>query len=255
MADKKKTDQGKMRPVRYDVFNQEEEEIEWLVDELLPNVGWTLFVGREGSGKSTFALQLCGALQSGLPFLGRETIATETLYIQADSPSIEWREMTRKIVPLSSGVTIVNVPVKCLSNETYVRQLDTFINTNIKPGFIVWDSLYNLTGSSINSESALEPIQTMKLLSANKPWLLIHHPPNEEMRAAGHHSISANCSRVWYLQKAELKVHKGRLSKLKGIKMQRDENTELGLWVCSDIEKRDKTFEERCPILSERFSG
>lgn len=252
----KKTDHSKMRAVRYAAFNKEEEQITWLVDGILPDVGWTFFIGREGSGKSTFALQLCGALQTGTPFLNRETIQTDTLYIQADSPSVEWREMTRSIVPEDQGVTVVNVPAKCLGNKEYVKYLDELINVNVKPGFVVWDSLYNLTAIDINTERGLETIQLMKLLSGTRPWLLVHHPPQEELRAAGHHSLSANCSRVWLLTKSELKIPKGRLSKIKSVKMYRDETTELGLWVATEeTGSRDKAAIQQYPFLGNTVRG
>lgn len=220
----------KMRGVRFKTFVREEESIIWLVDDLLPDVGWTLLIGRQGLGKSTFCLQLCDALQKGTPFLGRETKRVDCLYIQADSPTREWRAMVQSIAPDSSAVTIVDVPTGALSNSAYVKTLNTLINDKIQPGFIVWDSLYNLAGISVNNEKILDAIQSMKLLSGNRSCLLIHHPPHDELRSAGHHSIPANASRVWLMTKKQLKIDKGRLSSLKEIRMVRQNDNRGGLW-------------------------
>lgn len=215
-----------MRIRRISEFVQEPATVSWIVTDLLPDVGWTLFVGTQGIGKSTFAIQLCDALQSGTQFMGKETKQTNVLFIQADSQPDEWREMLRRIAPKSHGWTMVDIAVKALDNPSYVQSIAGLI-AKISPGFIVFDSLYNLTGKSINTVAALEPIQVMKTLAGLVPWLLIHHPPQGENRAAGHHSISANCSTLWILLNKKLKVEKCRLSGIKEVSMSR---TPEGLW-------------------------
>ncbi len=216
-----------MRYVRISKFVEEQDPIEWLVADLLPSVGWTLLVGKQGLGKSTFAMQLCASLQSGRDFLERKVIQRDILYIQADSPTLEWREMLKRIAPKSTGFTIVDVPAKCLGNPKYVDDIISLKNM-IKPGYLVFDSLYNLTSWAINTESVLNPINVMKQIAFDVPWLLIHHPPQNESRAAGHHSLAANCSNEWHLLKNKLRIEKGRLVKDKEILLSRNEQ---GLWV------------------------
>lgn len=208
-------------------FVQEESNVAWLVDELLPNVGWTLMVGHKGLGKSTFAAQLCQSLETGNVFLNKKTLQTSCLYIQADSPTDEWREMLKRIAPKGVWYTMVDVPAKCLGNPDYVIGLQELVQ-KVKPGFIVFDSLYNLTNLPINTESVLLHINVMKAIAGSVPWLLIHHPPHNESRGAGHHSIESNCSNSWQLLRNKLKVEKGRLVKMKELLLSRDEN---GLWV------------------------
>ena len=220
-----------MRRITIRRFVQEEEKIQWLIEGLLPSVGWTFLIGKQGLGKSTFAMQICSALQDGKDFLGRKTKQTNIVFIQADSPTVEWREMLRRIAPESTGWTIIDVPAKCLDSPSYVQQIASAIE-RIKPGFIVFDSLYNLTGGKINSEQVLVPINMMKTIAVvddiQIPWLLIHHPPHGETRAAGHHSASANCSNEWHLLKTKLVIAKGRLVKDKEILLTRNEK---GLWL------------------------
>lgn len=215
-----------MRAVPIIKFTQEEDNVPWLIDGLLPAVGWTLLVGKQGLGKSTFAMQLCAALQQGVPFMNRPVLQTSILFIQADSPTVEWRMMLKRIAPDSKGYTMVDVPAKCLSTPAYIDLMHDLIS-KVQPGFVVFDSLYNLTAHAINTESVLIPVNTMKSLVGNLPWLLIHHPPHGETRAAGHHSLAANCSNEWHLLRNKLTIEKGRLVKDKEILLSRDKD---GLW-------------------------
>jgi RecA-family ATPase len=215
-----------MRVVQIRKFVQEETNIDWLVEGLLPSTGWTLFAGVAGLGKSTFAAQLCDSLQQGTEFLGRKTRQTNTMFVQADGSADEWREMLKRISPASTGLTVVEVPQQALSNVSYAQQIQGAVE-KYNPGFVVFDSLYNLTSVSINTEAVLLPVNTMKQICQHRPFLLIHHPPNDETRASGHHSLRANCSNEWFMLNNRLKINKGRLVKDKQIVMERDNN---GLW-------------------------
>lgn len=233
-----------MRGVRIEKFTQEDDDIQWLIDGLLPNVGWTLFYGERGFGKTTFAMQLCAALQEGTPFLERKTLKRTILFIQADSLPMEWRMMLKRIAPKSQGFTVVDVPSQCLGNPDYVERLQHYVET-FKPGFVVFDSLYNLTAWPINTESVLLPINLMKQIVGAIPWLLIHHPPHHETRAAGHHSLGGNCSNEWALLKTKMNIEKGRLVKDKEILLGRDGN---GLWI---PRKRESSVEQHLTTLAQ----
>lgn len=216
-----------MRVIRVDKFIEEVDDLTWLVDGLLPDIGWTLFYGLRGIGKTTFAMQLCDALQRGVPFLGRATVQTNILYIQADSVTPEWRQMLLRISPEGNeGFTVVDVPSQCLSTPEYVARLVHYVQV-FKPGFVVFDSLYRLTKESINSEKVQVAINTMLDICQGVPFLLVHHPPHSESRAAGHHSLGATCSNEWSLLKTKLKIEKGRLVSDKEVLLARDSE---GLW-------------------------
>jgi RecA-family ATPase len=215
-----------VRVIRINKFVQEQDNVEWLVEGLLPNVGWTLLYGTRGLGKTTFAMQLCDSLQRGVSFLSRKVKKASILYIQADSLADEWKAMLKRIAPQSEAFTCVEVPSKCLGNPEYVNRLSGYVE-RFKPDFLVWDSLYNLSAWQINTEQVQLAINTMDTICNGKPWLVIHHPPHEGMRAAGHHSIGSKCSNEWALTKNKLRIEKGRLVKDKEIPLSRDEN---GLW-------------------------
>lgn len=214
------------RAVTIRKFVAEQSSVQWLVHELVPDVGWTLLIGKKGIGKTTFAIQLCMALQEGVPFLGRACAQRNVLFVQTDSVEVEWRAILERVAPTSTGYTMVNVPSFALDNPTYVSSMASLI-AQVKPGFIVYDSLYKLSRKPVNSERVTDTLELLSLLSATVPWLLIHHPPHEESRAAGHHSIGATCSNEWHLLRNKLNIDKGRLVKDKEILLQRDES---GLW-------------------------
>lgn len=220
-----------MRIARLDDFANEATNVSWLIDGLLPNVGWTLLYGTQGYGKTTLALQMCCAMQEGKSFLGRSTIQTDIWYIQADSLPDEWQTIVKRVAPTCTGWTTLDVPTACMDMPSYVSSLIT-LKGKVKPGFIVFDSLYNLTSPHhINTGAVLEPINAMKSIAGNIPWMLIHHPKGGENKASGHNSIGANCSNEWCLLKTQLKIMKGRLVKDKELYIERDED---GLWILAD---------------------
>ena len=216
-----------MKAIRLNAFAQQVDDVSWLVEGLLPDVGWSLLVGQKGLGKTTFALQLCSAIQKGTPFLGRKTVQRDICYIQADSGTEEWRLMVRRIAGESQGFTVIDCEPKILSSPIYISQLESIVK-QINPGFIVWDSLYNLTAHNLNNEQVLMPIGIMRMISGVAPWLLIHHPPHGQTRASGHNSLEANCSNLWILLKTCLRIEKARLVAGQELQMRRDSQ---GLWM------------------------
>lgn len=213
-----------MRVVRIDQFVDEPEEVDWLVDGLLADTGWTLFYAAPGTGKSTFALQLCDALREGKDFLGRSVKQCDFVYVQGDGASPEWREMCRRIAPKSVGKTIVDVPTYCFDNPVYVQYISDTI-AHIKPGFVVYDSLYSMTASDINNPKILQAIALMRQCALGKPWLLIHHPTKSDPNnPAGSSALMAACSNDWALSKNRLAIRKGRLVRDKEVQLRQDEN-------------------------------
>lgn len=215
------------RAVTIRKFIAEEDNVPWLIDNLVPNVGWTLLIGRKGIGKTTFTIQMCMALQEGLPFLGRATLQRKILFVQADSVDVEWRAILKRVAPTSVGWTLVNIPSFALDTPEYFAGLANRI-AQVQPGFIVFDSLYKFSRRPVNSERVTDTLAQLGLLAGVVPWLLIHHPPHEESRAAGHHSIGATCSNEWHLSKNKLTIDKGRLVKDKEILLSKNEE---GLWI------------------------
>lgn len=230
-----------MRLVRMRQFCDEDEHVEWLVDGLLPNTGWTLFYGERGVGKTTFAVQLAIALQSGEMFLDRKVQQCHIVYIQADSDSLEWREILRRIDDSSLGWTIVDVPDHALDNPKYQLELKDYLSRlcqyHVYPSYVIWDSYYKLTNADINNAKALLPIGVMKAIcsynhddvTVNIPFMVIHHPRKDGDIYSGHNSLGGNCSNEWQITQTKLNIRKGRLVRDKEIMLYRDEQ-DGGLW-------------------------
>lgn len=217
-----------MRVVKIKEFIKENQTVEWLIEGILPDTGWTLFYGLPGVGKTTFAAQLCASLEQGYPFLGRETKKTRILFVQADSLPLEWKAMLERICPESLGLTVVEVDEKCLGNAKAVEWLHNAVSV-IKPEYIVYDSLQRLTAWTLNTDIGVANVlNTFKLISMEIPYMIIHHPTHSDFRASGHNSLSANASNVWGLLKTKLRIDKGRLVKIKELSLTRDED---GLWI------------------------
>lgn len=238
MAEKKDSNATRKFPgrvIEVRDYVKEADNIDWLVQDLLPDVGWTLMVGMKAVGKTTLAIQLCRALETGEDFLGRKVSKRKTLIVQCDSSEVEWREFLRQRYPESRVWTAVAVPNNSFDNPDYLGKLGGLIAL-VNPGFIVFDSLYRFSSTPVNTDKVLDTIDKFNLLCGTVPFMLLHHPPHEMSRAAGHHSIGATCSNEWHLLKTKLVIDKGRLVKDKEILIAR-KGTDGGLWELSESDK------------------
>lgn len=209
--------------------------LDFIVDGLLPDAGWSLLVGLPGIGKSTFAIQLCAALHEGLDFLGMTTRQRKCLYIQADTPTSIFREQVRKIAPDSAAWTLIDVPNAVLDSSPYIDILHGIIRY-VKPGFMVFDALNSLTAKDINTKASLLAISIMdslaKVHGKSIPWMLLHHPTkNSASRgvnsASGFGGIAASCAQHFSLMGNRLKIEKGKLSAKRSLNLMKDP---MGLW-------------------------
>ena len=78
-----------------DLLNEPDEEIEWIVEGLLPSSGFSLMVAKPKVGKSTLARQLALAVSRGEPFLGRQTVKGAVLYVSLEEKRGEVRKHFR----------------------------------------------------------------------------------------------------------------------------------------------------------------
>jgi RecA-family ATPase len=221
-------------------FVEEADEHDYLVEGLLPDAGWTLLVGIPGVGKSTFAAQLCSALQEGQPFLGMTTRQKRCLYIQCDTPDQLWKQQLKRIAPNCEAWNVRNVPQNVLDSEQYIDTIKRIITVK-KPQFIVFDALNTLTGRDINTKhGAGIPITTMTQIArlqtdlnefTDLPWMLLHHPTKAITRgvnsAAGSGSISGRCATHLTLSETRLRIEKSKVAPKKNMLLGRNPE---GLW-------------------------
>lgn len=232
-----------MKLATFQKFAQEETHLSWLIKDLLIDHGWTYLVGAPGSGKSFLCLQICNALQDGLPFLGMETSQRNCLYIQADETQGEWQAQIRKVAENSSAWTMYNVPGGILDSKTEVKEIHELVwgkhpktkHLDLKFGFIVFDSLTALSNWDANTNQIMKAHEAMQFICTDGeekiPYLLIHHPSKTLSRGtnagAGYGGLARVCSVMLTLSHNVLRLEKGRTVPGRDIAMNRLEN---GLW-------------------------
>src|SRR4051794_3172192 len=67
---------------------------EWVVQDLLPRGSLTLLTAREKAGKSLLALDLCAAVATGDPFLGRAVRSGPTVLVPVEEHLRDVRQRT-----------------------------------------------------------------------------------------------------------------------------------------------------------------
>ena len=242
-----------MRFQTYKTFVNEERHFSWLVEDLIPEGGWTLLVGPPGSGKSMLSIQLTDSIQEGSSFLGMKTKKGNCLYIQADATEGEWQEQIRNLAPNSSAWTGYEVPKGALDNARYVEDFKRIVwgihsrFGGVQFDFIVFDCLRSLTARDINSPAIMQTIRTMQEICTFsegeekklfKTFLLIHHPTKTRgvrgvSAGAGYGGLESDCSSMLTLAGTMLAREKGRIRKNKQIHLRRLEN---GAWVLNEDE-------------------
>ena len=209
--------------------------LQYLVADLIPDEGWSLLVGQAGVGKSTFAAQMCDAIQQGTRFLGLATRQHTCLYFQADVSMPIWRDQIRRIAPHSHAWSLHNIPAGALDNSNYVAQVQQVIEYT-KPGFIVFDALNSMTNSDINTKNVSVILSLVKALSVVEgvqvPYMVLHHPSKATSakgvdKASGYHGISASCDTYLSLETHHLQVVKSRVTGTKKLNLKKNSR---GLW-------------------------
>lgn len=216
----------------YRNFSKEVPKFNWLVEDLIPQGGWTLLVGPPGSGKSMMAIQLTDCVQNGRPFLGQKVKQGNCLYIQADASSGEWQEQIKNIAPDGFSWTGYEVPKGALDMEKEVAIFKRIIWGEQEGfggeqfDFVVFDCLRSLTEKDINSTAIMQVIRKMQEictlqtddLKLEKTFLLIHHPTKTRgvrgtSAGAGYGGLESDCSSMMTLAGTMLAREKGRVQK------------------------------------------
>jgi hypothetical protein len=72
-----------------DVMEEPDEDISWIIDELLPSGGFSIIVAKPKVGKSTLVRQMALAVSKGDSFLDRSTHAGSVLYVALEEKQSE----------------------------------------------------------------------------------------------------------------------------------------------------------------------
>ncbi len=77
------------------LLNEPEEEVSWIIDDLLPSSGFSIIVAKPKVGKSTVARQMGLSVARGEAFLGRQTTKGTVLYVSLEEKRSEVRNHFR----------------------------------------------------------------------------------------------------------------------------------------------------------------
>lgn len=195
----------------------------WIIDHFLPGDGWTLLHGAAKTGKSTLAYQLAKALATHTPFLQPQWKADrpyKVVYLQADASATEWQEFLKdESAPVGQ---VTDLDFGCFYWPTPHNQIKEAL-AKLEAEVVVIDSAYKIKGGDqdLNEGKGVTNLLTNIHKAYDGPYVLIHHsrkqgvaqPRDAIESAAGHHTLTANASAIWYLTRNDKGTH-GSLSYL-----------------------------------------
>lgn len=171
-----------------DLLNEPEEEINWIVDGLLPSSGFSVIAAKPKVGKSTLARQAALSVARGDSFLGRHTTRGAVLYLALEEKRSEVKKHFRLL--------------GAMADEVGSKDLYTFVGTkpqeahkwlekeimNRKPVLVIIDTLFrfvNITDGNDYSKvtAALTPL--LSLARDNGAHLMVVHHAGKGGRDGG----------------------------------------------------------------------
>ena len=111
--------------------------LQWYVYDLLPS-GFSILGAPSKTGKSFFSLQLAGAIAEGAPFLGRQTLKSECLYLclEAGERGLKARALMNRLGGLE-GIHVVTD----LGNANALRFIEAFHLAHLATRVVIVDVL------------------------------------------------------------------------------------------------------------------
>ena len=158
-----------------DLFETPDQEVEWIVEDLLPSGGFSLLIAKPKAGKSTLVRQLALAISRGIPFLGRKTYSGLTLYIALEEKESEVKNHFKLMG--ATGNEQLGVYVGITPEESIFWLKNEIINS--KPVLVIIDTLFRFVSiTDINDYAkvtkALDPI--LAIARENNVHILgLHH--------------------------------------------------------------------------------
>lgn len=165
-------------------------------DPLIEGFLWpsdnNILFGREKSGKSIFALQMCCSLTSGEPFLGRYEVSKpqNVLYIQAEGKiqdtQANLKNMMRSLDFNPKRYQHIYLPNIQLNKPEGIRLVEKMIDDWKQPGVILGDPIYKMMAGSMTDDEASSTFTSAwhrlgdKYGSAHVVLHHAHRPPKTE---------------------------------------------------------------------------
>ena len=116
-------------------FEPRQEPVKNLIAE-----GLTLFCGPSKLGKSWFVLDMCCSVSTGRPFLGRETLQGDVLYLALEDTQKRLQSRLRNMG--ESPVSNLQYDINALTlNSGLLEQMEDWVSHTQNPRMLVVDTL------------------------------------------------------------------------------------------------------------------
>ena len=174
---------------------------EYIIPNMLPEVGRIALYGVAKKGKSFLALQLAFAVCQGIPFLGHEVVKPgPVLYLQFDTPPELWQDRLKKLQ--AAGVSIPD-NLYVLHPSTQPRRANLLdgaqshaihdMLTARLPALVIVDVLASVHHLKENeADDMKQVIGRLNNLFHGRAYVIVHHTSKPNLQpGAGQHSPSS----------------------------------------------------------------
>ena len=174
---------------------------EYIIPNMLPEVGRIALYGVAKKGKSFLALQLAFAVCQGIPFLGHEVAKPgPVLYLQFDTPPELWQDRLKKLA--TAGVSIPD-NLYVLHPSTQPRRANLLdgaqshaihdMLTARLPALVIVDVLASIHHLKENeADDMKQVIGRLNTLFQGRAYMIVHHTSKPNLQpGAGQHSPSS----------------------------------------------------------------
>ena len=177
---------------------------DYIIPQLLPEVGRVALYGVAKRGKSFLALQMAFSVCQGIPFLGYEvTKPGPVLYLQFDTPPELWQERLAKLRDASTAIPNNLYFVHPSTQPRRVNVLDGHqareihdMITATLPALVIIDVLSKVHRLNENEATDMKPvIDHLSTLCAGRAMLIVHHTAKPNMAPGAGQQTASNAGR------------------------------------------------------------
>jgi hypothetical protein len=184
-----------------DEVGREFEDIDWIVDDLIPEQAVGMIFGASGTFKSFIAIDLCCHMANGMEFIAKETRQAPVLYLASEGGAGIYRRFQAwhkyHGLPHSSNVHLVTTPLILTVKEQLTALVTAIEAMPVKPALVVIDTLSQTFAGDENSSndiaSYIRAINTDVRAQFGCSVIIIHHTGhNASDRPRGSSAMMAN---------------------------------------------------------------
>jgi len=161
-------------------ISQQNIEVEWVIDKLIPKGAITVLHGRGGLGKTWLLLQMGSCMADGKPFCGLSTIKENVYYVDFENPMAEISHRGRVLGGSSLRLWHLshNPPPPRLDNQQWV------LYKSLPPGVVVFDSMRSAHHLDENSSKDMTIIMSRlkELREIGHTIIALLHAPKGDAR-------------------------------------------------------------------------